>query len=495
MNKSFLVLFSKQELLVFLCVFAVMARACFVVLASPVIGYGNNFDFIRQSSCIGLWESYPDRPKIQAHPEGPVPTLVYDGDRRRYLCMASADNVFPYLAAHTHKKHAIVDLRQVGAWKLLLAALGCMLVLTRRMAPATRLALAAALFLSLGDFNVLSYLNTLYLDGSVAIALFLAAAAVMVVCVRDEAPRWGDCLVLGGALAWLGLAKDQYGGLAVLLGALAAAQIAWRWRRFAQAAFVLTVCVAAPAAFQALNDTPWGLVGAAREANRTDTFLNAVLPNAGNPDRALHILGLPASCRAAIGMDWYTPGLQAHYPCPALNTIGRAALLPLFMQQPRTFVVPLMLGTVRSQPLAVDDIVRFERPEQAGWLAVRAIRATSLSFWLSQLPRGAYGVLVGAAELCTACFLLPCLWRTRGAWGGALRGPMFCCGLGGVIVLYAVVSSVFGDGYQDIRRHALGLLIGLPFVLCGVVVASGVVLRRRLLPLCPSWDIRTDTKI
>jgi len=126
-----------------------------------VIGAANVFDFLRQSSCVGLWEHYTDRPKYWGHPEGPLPQLVFDGDRVSGLCMKSADNLFPYLAAHMHRKHDTVDLREVGAWKWFFTASMCVLLMMQRMQPGVRVRLSAAMFLALGDFDSLSFLNAL----------------------------------------------------------------------------------------------------------------------------------------------------------------------------------------------------------------------------------------------------------------------------------------------------------------------------------------------
>jgi hypothetical protein len=43
-------------------------------------------------------------------------------------------------------------------------------------------------------------------------------------------------------------------------------------------------------------------------------------------------------------------------------------------------------------------------------------------------------------------------------------------GIGGMIVFHAVVSSVFGDGHQDVRRHGIALLPGVSFVAAGFVI-------------------------
>jgi hypothetical protein len=438
-----------------------------------MIGAANVFDFLRQSSCVGLWEHYKDRPKWRGHPEGPVPQLVFDGDRDPGLCMKSVDNLFPYAAAHMHRKHDAVDLREVGAWKWLFTASMCVLLMLQRMTQGVRLGLSVGMFLALGDFDSLSFLNTMNLDYSVAAASFLAAGGCIVLIVRESAPRWRDLAFPSLMILWLGLSKQQYGGLALVLAALTAATVARYWKQWAKAATILAVGVAAPLSFNALNARQDGLVGAANAANKTDTFLWAVLPNAQDADAALTILGLPGACRAAIGKNWYTPGLQAHHPCQAAVDTSRWRLLPLFAYEPATFFAPVARGVRETQPPAADDLKRFESPADASSLKARVLRDTSLSTMLSLLPAGFYAFIVYAAMACGLACSTALLARSMAIRRSTL-GPCAMLGIGGIIVLYAVVSSVFGDGYQDVRRHGLALLPGMALVLAGLACRGRV---------------------
>ncbi len=466
------------------CVFIAL-RVWLLVGAQPVVGFGNNFDFARQSACVGLWEDYGDRPKLRPHPEGPAPRLIFDGDRQKFLCMASSDNLFPYLAAHTHRQHDRVDLREVGLWKALAALALCAFLLAQPMPTYARAFLALAIGLTLGDIDTLSYANTLYLEFSVLAAGIAALAACAVIVGRTAVPRWRDLAAPVVAVVWLGLAKQQYGGLAIALACVGAVVLATRWRKPRQAAVLAAAGVGAAVAFNMLNATPWGLVGAADAANRTDTFLGAVLPAAADRAAALRRLGLPASCGAAIGRTWYSPGLQAHHPCPAVLRLGRSRLAALFVSQPGSFTIPMAHGIALTQRAEIPGPDRWERPADARRLRYRVMRITSPTVLLARLPAPVYRALVAAtmlAGLAALPWVLPfrARWRAAGPGAKAAGYGQAMVALGGLTVFYAVASTVFGDGYQDARRHAALVPVGLVFGAVGLACAAYERFSRRI---------------
>jgi hypothetical protein len=60
-----------------------------VCLSQPILAYANNYDFVRQSSCVGIWEDYGGKDKTQSNPLGPVNRLSYIGDRQPQVCLQS----------------------------------------------------------------------------------------------------------------------------------------------------------------------------------------------------------------------------------------------------------------------------------------------------------------------------------------------------------------------------------------------------------------------
>ena len=73
------------------------------------------------------------------------------------------------------------------------------------------------------------------------------------------------------------------------------------------------------------------------------------------------------------------------------------------------------------------------------------------------------------------------------ALASLIPGVSFWGGLGlaagGLLVLYALASSVFGDGYADIPKHALLIGSGLAFVLGGLGAMLGNAIAPHLPPL------------
>jgi len=50
--------------------------------------------------------------------------------------------------------------------------------------------------------------------------------------------------------------------------------------------------------------------------------------------------------------------------------------------------------------------------------------------------------------------------------------------LGGIVCAYAVASSVFGDGYTELARHAACVLVGVACFLAGLVQIALATLNR-----------------
>jgi hypothetical protein len=445
-----------------------LSRLWLVVFAHPAVGFGNNFDFVRQSSCVGLWEDYGDQPKINPHLHGPVTRLVFDGDRRKNLCLASDDNVFSYLAAHTHRKHDRVDLREVGFWKALLASAILITMAVSALSQGATVFVLCAAALALGDLDALSYLNTLYLEFSVLLA-GVAALAVCALCLgREKPPVQRDVWLAVAAIAWLGAAKQQYGGLAIGLAAITAADMLLRWGHNArvQAGAILAAGIGAVSLFGALNTTNDGLLVAGDYANRTDTFLGAVLPAARDRDLALRIVGLPASCRAAIGTTWYTIGLNHPHPCPAVLHLSRGRLLPLFVEQPTTLTIPMLHVATLSQRPALNEPTRWEDDADTRRLRYRLIEYSSPTYLLERLSPGAYKTIVAAASVLGMAAFVLVAWRAAVGRGARSCGlPM--AGLGGFTLFYTLASTAFGDGFQDVHRHAVLLPAAILFIFVG----------------------------
>jgi len=460
-----------------------LLRAAFVVGTDPLIAYANSYDFLRQSGCVGIWQDYPDRPKEAAHPERPVNGLIHDGQLRPDLCMHSIDNAVPWLVASLHARDARVDFREVGGLRLLLCCVACAALLFCTGDPRLRVVLALVILLGLGDLQWLGYYNTFYLEASVLGGALLALGSLAALAA---APVPSVALVSLGAvgLVWLGLSKEQYTYLASALALAFASELSTRPAalRWSAGAF-LALAAALPLTLSALNpvlkDT---LMYGIDYANKTDTYLGAVLPEAHDKQHALALLGLPAHCEVGIGKSWYTPSLQTKHPCPEMRDVGRERLLRLFIQQPKTFSRPLAKALSRARPFVPQKLGLFERPSDADSAWVRAVRATSWSTALARLPlrwlRVASWLGLLSAVLCGAAWLWSVL-RLHTAHGGLARAALVMTAFGSLTALYALASSVFGDGYWEIAKHAVAFPLGAAFALAGLGTLASLRIARR----------------
>jgi len=440
------------------------------VFSDPIVGYANNFDFRRQSSCVGLWQDYPGRPNSAANPKQVLNALIYDGHTDPTSCIRSTDNLFPYLATLFHQLGDRVDFRAVSLWKAVFIVALTTLLLSQIDVPSIRAALGFAFLLVFGDFANLSYFNTLYLEFSVLAGGFLSLCAGVWLSSSLSRPSPLMIALSVGSVVWLGLAKQQYMPLAVTLSLLFALIVFVRWRGWGSAALFFVVAGALPIAFGALNRSDHGLMRSMSYANRTNTFLLAVLPAATDQDAALRRLGLPSSCRQGIGKSWYMPEVRQSHPCPEVEDLSRLRLAGLFLHDPRTFFVPMLEATSATRPLRPSHLAMYEDPEDILAVKYRILDWSSLTTLLSALPAGIFSTL-GLASMISGVLLgIRLLWQlfSRPSHSPVGSGALAMLALGGGTVFYSIASSVFGDGYIGVPKHAICFSVGIAFQLAGL---------------------------
>ncbi len=443
-------------------------RMAYVCLAVPMVGYANNLDFFREAACVGVWPDYVGQSKISSHLQNAWPGLVFDGDRHPDLCMASSDNLFPWAAAHLHRKHAHFSLRLVGALRAALTMVLALVLLAAPIGSRARLTLSAALFLVFGDIAILSYLNTLYVDFSGIAGTSLMLAAIIAIVAHRRPPAWLFVVVTMLVIFWLGNVKEQYQALAGVLGLLAALACLAVGRSPWRATCLGSAALAAPLLFALLNASPANITRSVEHIDIADTLFAAILPEAADKPAALATLGMPPACLAAIGGNGYRDDIAHSRLCPEVDRVSRLALLGLFVRQPATFFMPLLRAARLAQRLYLQDLTPFERPSDAEGLAFRVLKATSLSTYLAMLPVSAF---VG---LCSLSIMMAALTAFLPGWSTSFA-------LAGLVICYSLTSSVFGDGYSEISRHAACIVVGMAFFLMAAAEQMGG--RKR----CRNW--------
>ncbi|MGA7779322.1 MAG: hypothetical protein WCA85_16660 [Paraburkholderia sp.] len=432
-----------------------------ITMASPLFAYSNHFDFIRVESCMGLWQDYGDgSDKTAPHVAGPVNRLVLDRDVRMDLCVVSLDNLFPYIATRLHRHDGHVDFRQISGLRIA-AALAALWALIAAARGRGRSLVVAGLFTAIfGEIGYLAYFNTLYNEFTMLLGAFVCAASLWLLGTSVARPPRRLLVLMVVGLLMLGLAKQQYSGLATAFGLCAALVVAKRWNARRAAATFALVGLLCPPVFAVLNPSDYGLQGGIKMANITDTFLGAVLPAAKDPASALATLHLPASCVNGIGKDWYTPGLQENHPCPELRRATRARLIPLFVSQPGTFFGPVSRAIDLARPFPDPGYGMFEDPRSSNDARYRLAVATSFATYADALPQPVFRWLMSVAMVSG---VVASVWYCVKLLTGRTDrlGIDLLLAMGGITVLYAIGSSVFGDGVFDMTRHASLWCFGL----------------------------------
>lgn len=456
-----------------MCVWLVaftLVKVLITSFSSPIYGYGNNWDFVRQSSCIGLWQSYPDKDKTTANPKAPVNSLKYDGEKQLRLCVRSADNVFPMLALLIHEKGDHVDFREIAFWKVTSLIFVLILLLHFFKTSKQSLTVGLTFFLVFSDLVNLAYINTLYTEFSVLVAGFCSMLVIVKYCTTKGKPsNYFFCFSVF-CIIWLGFSKQQYMPLALFLGALLSILLLWRWRGWVSSISVLVVVLAIPLISQEINAVKKSdIVRAISHANATDTFLWAVLPEARDQDKALAILGLPASCRAGIGKSWYDGGVQENHPCPSVLNLSRIKLIGLFVLDPSTFAVPVWKTLKLMQPLYHPDLGYLEDTKMAETFEYKFLYFSSLSSVLSRLTPNNFAILsLVCMGLGLIFFGLTIIKLAVGKLADSV--PSVLLGVGGITITYSICSSVFGDGYADVPKHGVMFIVGVSFQLAAIMI-------------------------
>jgi hypothetical protein len=427
------------------------------------IGYANNFDFIRLASCIGLWPVYTNgAPKESAHPDRPVRVYAFTGEAKPDFCIKSADLLFVRVATGLAKSPEHVDVRRIGQSRAAFIGVLTVVIIIFAKAKSSQSAISLAFALIFGDLAYVLYFNTLYAEYGVVAGIFLTGAATLALGHRLASPRGLVFPLVIGAII-LATSKQQYAFLASPILAISALLL-WRIHRSLQLAIAcILLAVAGPFALRAVGSGS-ALTSTIAMANNTDTFLGAVLPSASDLPEALSTLGLPPSCAAGVGQSWYSEGLQQKHPCPEVAQASRLSLLKLFMSQPATLIHPLLKAAEGSRPWTLDYLGKIEETEPAANRMYDFGRYTSAATLVSALPQPAYIVVLFASVLAgfaSAAFLTPRLLLERpSGQDSSLILPLALL-LGGGIVIYSLGSSVFGDGYFELPKHAVGLGVGL----------------------------------
>lgn len=460
-------------------------RIAVVVAASPMLGYANQFDMGRTSACFGLWPDLPEPARYEAHPQAPIARYVR-GEQRPAECYRSTELAFVAAALAIAPRDGPVHLRLVGAVKgavLILVALGLDAALKRR--PAWALANAAVFAFVLADPMTTLWLNTLYTEFGALLGAYASIGLLPALVVREPQsapPRW----TLFGfvcSLTVLGMSRQQH---LLLPAVLALPVLVSLWRTARGIALGLALGVLAIALAQATIARPATITA----ANNVDVVLGAILPASRDQARTAARLKLPERCLQSSGASWYeTMGESLAATCPEALAMPRRALAAVVFAEPSTIVRAVLRGLPQLQDWRLGYLGSVEDRDFAGSDAVRVVAgpaAISLAPAVTALSGKAFAWVLGAS--------LALLIASAGATLlASIRGSPAPFAL--VIYAltatawYAILTSILGDGYVEIPRHAQ---LAAPNLAAALLIAAGALLAAMLTAGRRRADIAPD---
>jgi hypothetical protein len=459
-------------------------RIALVVAASPMLGYANQFDMGRTSACFGLWPDLPEPARYEAHPQAPIAHYVR-GEQRPAECYRSSELALVAAALAIAPRDGPVDLRIVGAVKgaaLILVALGLHAALKRR--PAWALVNAAVFAFVLADPITTLWLNTLYTEFGALLGAYASIGLLPALVVREPPstpPRW---MMLGFAcsLAVLGMSRQQH---LLLPAVLALPVVISLWRTARGIALGLALWVLVIALAQAMIARPATITA----ANNADVVLGAILPASRDQARTAARLGLPERCLQSSGASWYeTMGESLAATCPEALAMPRRTLAAVAFAEPSTIVRAVLRGLPQLQDWRLGYLGSVEDRDFAGSDAVRAAAgpaAISLAPMVTAMPRQAFALMLGASlALLIASAGATLLASVRG------RPAPFALVIYALTATawYAILTSILGDGYVEIPRHAqlaAPCLAATLLIVAGALPAAVLTAGRRTAGIAP----------
>ncbi|MBY0277636.1 hypothetical protein K2Z84_20065 [Candidatus Binatia bacterium] len=471
---------------ILLCVLAAL-RMLVVVGPTPMRGYANNYDFVRVAAWFDLWAlppaGEPTFDPLAQHHRAPLRCYRRDATITSPARYPTTELGVVWLAlrvndawrALTGPSDCELDLRVLGLLRAgLLLGVGCSVTWAFfRRSPRAGIASAAIVAGVLADPAVTLLFNTLYSDFSTILLTYLACALIVHALAFE---RFGAriALLLGATLLALAGTKTQYAGLSLVLVVVLALGALVHPHRHGRAK-ALVVAVAAACAVAGLQTQRHALRGdgymwAMSMATGTDVFLGAIVPLHENPDRALALLGLPASCRRYVGRTWYDEGMQPP-PCPEVGTVSRARLVRLLLDDPALGFRLAARALPLLQRMIVRDYGQVEGDDlgqaDAHWWTASVSRLTEA------LPTWLYAGLLALTALATgAATVTIARAPADDAASGELLLPL-AVAVAAAVEGYAFTSSLVGDGFIDLARHSLtGQLAFLVLVPAGALLLA-----------------------
>lgn len=488
------------QLLACLILAAATLRAFAFWAADPMLAYANNSDQIRTLKVFGLHPKDAPEALYAMTPEHPYRYFV-QADTLHAPIYPSSDLLVKAIQVATmaafRSSDGVMDIKVASAPVLIGWLVGIWLIFRKLLAsPLAALGFAGWILLVADPINLL-FLNTWYAEFSAfAIATLFVGIAWLWLFQRITL-RWA--LVWGSlCLAVLSLNRNQYMFLLLAVAGLAGiAALAWSrphqrpsLASAGKVVLVATVCLLPMLTYNAAakrnNEISVGVA-----ANRTNTVFGALLPASKDPARMLTRMGLsPEGCLRFSGKNLYlTPEPEFRAHCPKSLTLSLVRIAKAVALEPTALVTIIENIAQHHNGFLQYHIGHIEGTDNAylhkgsrasfDGSAFRAVRDNapmnssqpyyrqSVDALLTRISAGTTMLLIWLAALGPA-------FAALAAWGLQQNRWAFMFLLSGLLFNYALFSSILGDGYFELERHAvLCFSFGaLFFVLLGNFAAS-----------------------
>jgi len=425
-------------------------RAGVLVAHDPVMGYANQYDMIRTSACIGL---YPDVNDPEARtPQAPIPRYKTGGPRTG-SCYLGTEVAFAAAVMGVSRlaknESGIIRLNWIGYAKLGVLALTALLVaFALHHHPGAALVHGAIFLVVIADPVSTLWFNSLYTEFAAIWGLYAVIAAACALALTERA-KYAMWAVLVAGLVALAFAREQY---ALLVPVLVLASWPWLWRRSAEMT-VVSLIVALAACL--LSYTVMPRPGQGAHANRADTYLGVVLPASKHPQLALQVLKLPARCEAMVGASWYLQrGENLQQACPEVFLVPSHAFLRFLTEEPETLARSVARVLPAMQALSPAYLGTLEGEKYANLADLPWWAFSPLDALATRMPTALFVLFMLAAMMSAPLALVAALAWARPSRDDPLAGVLFAM-LAGGSVIYALLTTVFGDGLSEAARHFL----------------------------------------
>ncbi len=432
----------------FVLVLIGLLRAGALVAHEPALGYGNQYDMVRTTACVGL---YPDKLEPDApSPEGPIP--IYNlGERRWGICSLSTEVALTAavmkIARAAGQDRQVFRLKWIGYAKLALLVFAALVVaFALHGHPLAAFVHGLIFALVVADPVSTLWYNTFYTEFGAIWSLYavIGAAGALALTRRGRYAAW---MLLGMGVLMLAFSREQY---ALLGPALVLAAWPWLWRRSTEMT-VATFILALAAALVSYTVLPRASIIA--NVNRSNTYMGVLLPASSHRERALEILKLPARCEPLIGANWYLQrGESLRDSCPEVFNVPSYAFLRFVPEEPEALaravarVLPALYGLSPGY-LGTREGAKVAGVADLPWWSYSPLFAFSVA-----IPLALFVALVLAAMLAAPLAFLGALAWARPGDDRPHAALMIGMMLGGAVV-YGLLSAVFGDGMSEAARH------------------------------------------